>query len=365
MQIKGLALVEKTGRLAHAEVCGCLGKVCAFFLNLFMRSLRLLRAVLGAEKGSKLSAGLLFLAMVAAGAPLYGQQTPAPAPFRFTSPSFKVSESDGVALITVTRTNGFGKMSVDVGVTDGNAVNKTNFKTAPLTTLTFSNYQTALSFPIQITDDAIARTNPASGKPDSATISAGLFLTNARPFKATGPDPSGDEDQTLTGSVDPAGKTSSLDILDNDTTNQFNIERMYFVVGEADREVHVKVVLVQPPGDQASDVSVDYEVKTDFGFALTAGSDYATAGADYQGPADSTPTAEGFGGTLSFGANDTFQEIVIPIVDDQAVEFNEDFHIILSNPKGKITIDNSGTTSGSTAGTTSGSTSGTTSGSTS
>jgi uncharacterized delta-60 repeat protein len=289
-----------------------------------MRSLRLLRAVQNnlAKQGSALNRGVCFIVLLLGSLVAQGQI--APGAFKFTTGTFTAGEGDGQLLIAVTRTNGVGKMAVDVQISDGTATNKTDYSAPTNVTLTFSNYQTSVTFPITITDNSAIRTG--------AQASANLVLTNARP--------AADEDQTLVGSVDTALGKAKFNIVDNDGTNQFNIEKTVYQVSETGGTITVNVKLSAPPTDKSSGVSVDYAVMTDTSFALQPGSDYATADQDYVAQS----------GTLNFGPNDTQQSITIEILQDQLVEFNEDLFVVLSNPQGKLTIDvpSSGGTTGTT-----------------
>jgi hypothetical protein len=68
----------------------------------------------------------------------------------------------------------------------------------------------------------------------------------------------------------------------------------------------------------ASGVTVEYETSN---ASATAGSDYTTTS-----------------GTLTFGAGDNSETIVVPIVDDKSVESGEVFLVTLSSPGGGATL---------------------------
>jgi uncharacterized delta-60 repeat protein len=225
----------------------------------------------------------------------------------FTTSTFNAAEADGKAIITLTRTGQWGIVYVDVIVTDGTATNKVNYTSAVTNTIVFSNLQTQASFPIAIIPDG--KTNKSG-----TFVSANLSLTNARP--AT------NQFLTVTPKISKQNATAKLNILDQDGLFKFNIEKSWYEVQELGFAL-VNVVLKAPPGDGAQDVSVDYEVTTDA--PARAGSDLADI-FDYE-----TQT-----GTLTFGPNDTNQSIVIAITQDNAIEFNEDFHVLLKAAHGSV-----------------------------
>lgn len=239
-------------------------------------------------------------------------QTAPPRPpyggFEFSSATYNAGEADGTAIVTITRSNVFGKLAVDVVFDKGTAAGGEASAPAPTNTLVFSNLQASLVLPITIKNNST--TNSA------AAVEANLTLINPRP--ADGEDPS---------IVPVLGgrKTAKVRVVDDDKLLQFNIEKTYFTLQEGDTIV-VKVVLAQPPGEESQDVAVDYEVRVDDSTPLRAGSDYATADSDFVVQS----------GTLEFGANDLFREITIVTTNDTLIEFNEDFHIILTQARGRL-----------------------------
>ena len=278
-----------------------------------MQSVRLLVANLKCSLSVKCGglfcwlATVSFLSLLSVNAQLGGD-------ISFTSGKFEVGEGDGNALITLTRNNEWGIALVDVIVEDGTATNGVQFTCAKTNTLIFSNLQTRAQFTIAIAQNSATNTGGA------ASVTAKLKLANAR--AAT------NQPSIITPKIAAVNATADLSILDEDALYKFNIEKTWYQVGEVGGSVNVVVKLAGAPGDKATDVAVDYEVKTDSG-PTKAGSDYATAGDDYEAQT----------GTLTFGANDTTQTITINISPDQKIEFNEDFHVVLTAARGKITPD--------------------------
>ncbi len=229
-----------------------------------------------------------------------------PGEFVFTAGDYPVSETDA-AVITVTRINGTdGKLLVDYGTSNGTATNGVDY-TGTTNTLVFNDFQTSASFTIPIIDNVLSNANKK----------VNLRLFNPRP--APGEDPA------LKAAL---GKqtNATITIFDDDAELSFNFERMYFQVGENDGEVKIKVVLPKPPGRNGRDIAIDYRTVADGSFSQRAGSDYATEDADF------TSTS----GTLTFDAETFERTITIPILTDSLVEFNEDFKVILENPKGGV-----------------------------
>lgn len=273
--------------------------------------------------------------------------------FTFTSSVFEAAESEGTAIISVTRFREgqvYGKMLVDVVVSNGTATNGQQFTAKATNTLVFSNFQSVASFPISIRDNAQFATNTPS------TI-ANLKLENPRPAP--------DETMGFTADIGSTD-TAELMIYDNDEPRSFNLSKLFSIVDEGGN-VEISVILPEPVPDNAQTVSVDYAITVDTGIPLVAGSDYAK---------DTDFVAQS--GTLTFNPGDVEQIITVSSAADALIEFNEDFHIKLSNPQGTIPPPDTGGTDGgtdagtdggspapaATAGSTAGTTSGTTGGST-
>ncbi len=277
--------------------------------------------------------------------------------FSFATNRVVVSEKDGIAYLTVTRTSEVGKMLVDIIEKDGTATNQVDFKTPGTNTVVFNNLQTAVAVTIPITDNT--KTNAAG------SANASFTLANPRPAP--------DEDPAIGGTLGNT-KTAQLIINDEDRELEFNIEKTWYQVAEPQPTnvftLMVNVILAKPPTDKSSEVSVDYQVTVDKNVYPKPGSDYATSGQDFEEVAS---------GNLAFGPNDTSLPIAININSDTLLEFNEDFHIILTQAHGKLSVDTTnaapagaGTTGGgfplrafsTTAGSTAGTTAGTTAGGT-
>jgi len=94
--------------------------------------------------------------------------------------------------------------------------------------------------------------------------------------------------------------------------------------GQATIRVHLT-------GAHTNDVTVDYQLVSGNGFVLQAGSDYATPDRDFD--------AGSAAGTLTFPSGRSDVEFTVRILDDNIIEFNEDFRLMLSNPSGKVQVD--------------------------
>jgi len=287
-------------------------------LNLNMRSVRLflagLRGLLPAGPGlfPFLLSVLLSLSAAKASAQIGGA-------FSFTSQSFDFVESEGTARVVVTRNSEVGKMLVDLIVANGTATNGVHFRLDNTTnTLTFEQFQTAATFPVPL-------------RANSTTNSTGFVTAKMR---LANPRPAPDENPQFTASISRANNAADLNILDDDTLLRYNIERTAYVTDEPNPTnvitVVVNVFLTQPPAADGTSAGteVDYVVTTDFSLPVRPGSDYATPVEDYE-PIDA--------GTLTFGPTDVSLPITITITNDSKLEFSEDFHVILRNPRGEFT----------------------------
>lgn len=249
-----------------------------------------------------------------------------------------MTEGEGVALVTVTRSTDFGKMQVDLLAKDGTATNNVDFKIDPsgtnLITLTFDHLQTAVTVPVEIFDNSSTNGADSTGK---------LELANVRPAL--------DERSFITGMVQTAKSKADLSIVNNDVELQFNFDKLLYTIPEPlsnnSAIVEIVVKLAAPPGEGSSGVEVDYIVTTDPAYGTRAGSDYASPGADY----------EPQNGTLTFAEDTTQQSIFVVITNDSELEFNEDLHVVLTEARGTKTIEpppatDGGATGGTDAGAT-------------
>ena len=200
-----------------------------------------------------------------------------------------VFETVGSAVLSVSRLNGFdGAISVDYATAPDTALEGQDF-TAVSGTLTWADGDGSTQFisvPI-INDDieesfesfAVNLSNPGGG----ATIS-----------QATG----------------------IVSIQDDDVPGTLAFTQSTTVVDETDGSMTVTVS--RSAGNRGA-VTVDY--------ATTAGS--AADGSDFTGTS----------GTLSWGDRDSANKsFTIPILDDAAIEFDEDFSVALSNPTGGASL---------------------------
>jgi hypothetical protein len=206
-----------------------------------------------------------------------------PSVVQFGQASYTVVEG-GVATITVTRTGStHGGVVVSYATSDGSATAGADYTTTS-GTLTFAANQMSRTFTVATVQDAAVEA--------AETIT--LTLSN----------PQGGA--TL-GTPNPA----TLTITDNDVAGTVQLGAAAYTVAEGAGNVTVTVTRT---GGAASGVTVDY--------ATANGS--ATAGADYGTRS----------GTLTFNAGVTSLPIVIPIVQDSAVEGSETFTVTLTNAGG-------------------------------
>ncbi|MEM7117701.1 MAG: Calx-beta domain-containing protein [Chloroflexota bacterium] len=111
--------------------------------------------------------------------------------------------------------------------------------------------------------------------------------------------------------------------------------------GDASNDYTLELALVDPA--QVSFALASYSVAEDGGFAIVevvldrpaSGGEmveYGTSGGTAVSATDFTPTS----GTLTFSAGQQSKSIMIPIIDDAAVEGEESFTVVLSNPVGAV-----------------------------
>mgnify|MGYP003574924990 CR=1 FL=1 len=285
-----------------------------------MRTELTFRADLASACKRRLSATLLAgLVGLAVFAPALGQSGGA---FSFATNKFAVSEKDGFANVVITRNSEFGAMLVDLIVKDGTATNGVDFTLDPATnTVAFAHHQTAVTIVVPVDDNTTTNTATA--------VNANFSLANPRPALGERPD--------LVGEIARQNATAQLAIVDEDRELQFNLEKTSYVVAEPPPSppgstnvvtIDINVVLVNPPGDTAQGVEVDYRVAT--GTYTRPGSDFATERADFE------PIQQG---TLMFGPNDTVMPITITVYGDDLLEFSEDFHVSLMGARGTAPAD--------------------------
>lgn len=206
----------------------------------------------------------------------------------FSVSNYSVNESDGMATITVKRTNGSnGAVSVQYFSAAGGTATVGSDYLPPSGTLNWADGDTSdKTFTVSIVDD---QTN----EPDET-----LNLTLSNPTLAQLGSPS----------------TAVLTIKDNDPqpqTANIQIEQPNYSVSEGD---HYKLINVTRTGDTSTDVSVDY----------------ATSDGTAQQRTDYTLML----GRLHFAPGETSKTLTFLVTEDSYVEGDETLMLSLSNPVG-------------------------------
>ncbi len=200
---------------------------------------------------------------------------------RFASTVYTVSETGGVATVTVLRSGGkAGGVTVDYEAGGGTAVEDDDY-TPVSGTLTFEANEASKTFEIPLASD---------GVPDGNKTVL-LTLTN----------PGG-------GARLLSPTNATLNIVDSSSSVQF--ASATYSISEGVRSLVLTVVRSGPPGT----VSVNY--------ATADGT--ATSPADYRGKT----------GVLTFAGTATSRTISIPLINDRSVEGDETFTVTLTNPTG-------------------------------
>jgi hypothetical protein len=215
----------------------------------------------------------------------------APGTVQFTAPTYSVSEVNGSATITVTRTLGTaGSATVDYAASDGTATAGSDY-TAASGTLTFSAGETTKSFSIPILNDTL----------DEALETINLTLSN----------PTG-------GIVLGSRKTSVLSITDNDPAPSISISDV--TVGEGDNGTSPAnfVLSLSVPSGQNLSVRV------------TTGSGTAQTGLDFQSVNQ----------IITFSPGETTKTVPVQVIGDLLVEGSETFLVSLTNAS-NVTISDS------------------------
>src|SRR5262249_51717295 len=115
--------------------------------------------------------------------------------------------------------------------------------------------------------------------------------------------------------------TAVLTIVDDDVAGVLKWSASKYSVSEGTGQV---ALAVTRSGGSAGGVSVDYVIA---GGSATAP---PSVNADFFGPQPNGSLT----GTLSFGPGVTTQTVVVPIIDDGAVESDEQFTVTLQSPRG-------------------------------
>ncbi len=206
---------------------------------------------------------------------------------QFSQPAYSVSETGGVATITVLRTNGtLGFVTVNFSAGGGTATAGLDY--APTNgTLSFGPGESSKSFSVRIFDDTIAEGDET------------LLLTLSNP----------------SGTSVVGTNVVELTILDNDAS--FTFSTPAYLVNEGDGGVTIGV-----RRNNGSNVISAVSYRTSNGSA--------SAGADY------TPTTN----TLVFAIGEIFKTFTVTILEDTLVEGDEFFNVSLFNPTGATQLNN-------------------------
>ncbi len=210
---------------------------------------------------------------------------------QFGDATFRVSETNGTASISLVRVGGSeGEATVVVSATNGTATAGADF-TATASAVTFGNGETNATFTFPVLDD--------SNFEGPETVRLAI--------------------RSVTGAATLAGQTNALAIIvDNELpptpgSLQFSVTSV-----NAPESVGTVTLTVTRAGGSAGEVTVDYA--TDDGSALS--------GEDYAGDA----------GTLVLGPGVTSRTVILEIVPDALDESNEVFTVTLSNPSNGATL---------------------------
>ncbi len=295
------------------------------------------------------------------------ETVPAAGILNFTSPLYVVTEDETIqapfgpaktfnpreakgALLTVTRTSGsLGRVLVDYYTT--NEVQGSTSTNLPMEgvdylpvsgTLIFDDYQMSTNILVPVFSDSMQNDDKAIG----------VVLANPRPAPEEDPEIIMPRLGNVAEATVNILEINELLVDPNDTNmmvGYFSIERENYRVDEYDSQVTVEVIL---PGGGPASVGIEIFNGGRYGYRANAGSDYAE-GVDFLHPnpiytdgsamitnlADYTPQDI----TLDFGQNDTRKKFTIDILDDPAVEFNEDILVRLHDPKDRGIIHGTAT----------------------
>ena len=209
---------------------------------------------------------------------------------QFSTAAYTVSESQGTATITVTRTGGSDvAVTVAYATSNGTAAAGSDY-TASSGTLSFAVGETSKTFTVPILDDTLVEGNET----------VNLTLTSP------------------TGGATLGGQsTATLTIVDNDTAQPGSLQfsAAAFTVNEPQGTATITVTRTG-----GSNVPVTVAYATSNGTA-TAGSDYTASS-----------------GTLTFAVGETTKTFTVPILDDTLVEGNETVKLTLTSPTGGATL---------------------------
>jgi uncharacterized delta-60 repeat protein len=212
--------------------------------------------------------------------------TPAPGQFSFSATNYVASEGDGVANLTVVRTNGFsGAVTVGYYTVPGTAQPGVNY-TAVSGTLTFNSGDATKTIAVPLVNNNLVQ----------GTVSLSVVLTNVS-----------------SGGTLIAPTNATLSILDNDTGFIFANATNYV------REINGFVpIFVERVGNTNSSIYVNY----------------ATA----DGTARARVNYNTISGQLNFGVGQTVEAISLPLIYDTQVTGDLTMLMSLSNPSAGTVI---------------------------
>jgi ribosomal protein L35AE/L33A len=223
-------------------------------------------------------------------------QAPQPGQFQLSSAAYSVNENGGSVTITVNRVNGSnGAVSVGYATANGTAIAGNDY-TAASGTLNFADGQTSQTFTVNITNDALVEGN------ETFTVS----LSN----------PTG-------GAMLGNPVTATVTIIDDDVilpgAGKLRFSAQSFSANEGAGTV---TVTVQRYEGSTGMITVQY-------YTYNLGvANPATAGTDYLSKT----------GKLVFNTGETVKTFTVNIVQDTAIEADEQFGVALQNPTGGATL---------------------------
>ena len=216
--------------------------------------------------------------------------TPPAGSLALSGASYTIAENGAQLLVTVARSGGsFGPVSVDYATADQTASAGADY-TAVAGTLSLGSGVLSASFSIPVLDDALYEGDETLG----VALSNAVGATLASPTAAT------------------------VTIVDNDlppAAGSLQFSSANYSVAEAAASI---MLTVSRSGGSFGAVSVGYETR----------SGSATAGADFTGAT----------GTLNFADGELSQRITISMIDDTAVEGDENFTVALTSASGGASL---------------------------
>ena len=215
-------------------------------------------------------------------------QPPPPGVIQFSGVQFDVNENDNAALITVIRTGGdSGLVTVDYATNDVTASAGQDYQTS-VGNLVFADGVTSVAVLVPLLDDSLFEaTEEFHITLNNVTGGAALGTPQSAVITINDNDP-----QPPAGSLQLSGSTLSV----------------------AEDGISVPITVVRT-GGVFGDVSIDY---------TTVDGSATVANGDYQSAAD----------TLTFASGVSNLSFAVTVFDDDIVEGNEVFDILLSNPQG-------------------------------